>query len=259
MAKQDPWFIKERAVAFASLVLTKHNDVIVRPQAETDKASDLLVEILKDGKSTLRFFGVQLVGDIDLPDIQDSDGRVLSPLGRDPSEAMLPICVFVIGVRKPEGIYRWVVEPVVEDGRALLHRDMKANWQTLNEAGVARLLGQVNAWYNALNGNSTPKRRGRNQGSAETISVRKKVMHNTKFQVGDQVKYLGPTSTEAPANHGESPDVLLAPGMIGEVITVYSDEKDPESGKIPVCRVRFDSGFERTLFMNNLGRFERLP
>src|SRR5258706_9575490 len=109
MTKQDPWFFQERAEAFAKLVLTKHDDVRVLPYAGQDKAIGLLVEILKDGKSTFRFFGAQLVPHLDLPDIQDADQRPLSHLGRAPLEAALPLCVFVIGVRKPEGIYRWVV------------------------------------------------------------------------------------------------------------------------------------------------------
>jgi hypothetical protein len=161
MTEQDPWFIEERAFAFASLVLTKRNDVIVQAHAGRDIAIDLLAEILKDGKSTLRFFGAQVIGYLDLPDIQNADERVLSHLGRDPFEAGLPICAFVIGVRKPEGIYRWVVEPVIDDGRALLHREVESNWQNLDEAGAARLIGQVNAWYDALNGGSTPKTRAR--------------------------------------------------------------------------------------------------
>jgi hypothetical protein len=167
MTKQEPWFIEERAVAFASLVLTKRHEVKVLPNAGHDMAIDLLVEVLKDGKSTLRFFGAQVVGYIDLPDVQDADERVLSHLGRDPFEAALPICIFVIGIRKPEGIYRWVVEPVVDDGRALLQRralaqrDVLAKWQTLDEAGAARLIGQVNAWYDAHNADSSPKPRGR--------------------------------------------------------------------------------------------------
>jgi hypothetical protein len=161
MTKQDLWFIEERAIAFASLVLTKHNDVSVRPHAGTDMALDLLVEVLKDGKSTLRFFGAQVVGDIDLPDSQEADDLVLSHPGSKSFEAMLPICVFVIGVRKPEGIYRWVVEPFVDAGRALLQRDVKETWQTLDEAGAARLIGQVNAWYDAFNGSAAPKTRDR--------------------------------------------------------------------------------------------------
>jgi hypothetical protein len=162
MTKEAPWFLQERAEAFVSLMLTERNDVKVLPYAGHDMGIDLLVEILKDGKSTLRFFGAQLVPHLDLPDTQTAEVGVFShTLERDPFEASLPICAFMIGVRKPEGIYRWSVEPVVEDGRALLRRDVEPNWQPLDEAGAARLIGQVNAWYDALNGDSTPKRPGR--------------------------------------------------------------------------------------------------
>jgi hypothetical protein len=161
MAKQEPWFIKERAEWFASLVLTKRHDVKVQPYAGRDGVIDLLVEALDDGKSTLRFFGVQLVPYMDLPSIPNEDERVLSHLGREPLEAALPLCIFVIGVRKPEGLYRWAVKPVVENGRSLLHRNLEDNWLPLDEAGAARLIDQVNAWYDALNGGSPPKPRGR--------------------------------------------------------------------------------------------------
>ena len=160
MTKQAPWFVEERAVAFASLMLTSGHDVLVKAQTNAGRAIDLLVEVLKDGKSTLRFFGVHLVADLDLPNIQTANELVLVHLSGGASEAAFPLCVFAIGVRKPEGIYRWTVEPIVEDGRALLRRDGEANWQTMDEAGTARLIGQVNAWYDALNGVSTPKTRG---------------------------------------------------------------------------------------------------
>ena len=149
MAKQDPWFFEERAAAFARLVLTEHKDVKVQPSADPDRLLTFLSSALKDGKTTLRFFGVRLVPYLDLPTSQNAGERVLSHLASDPSRASLPICVFVIGVRKPEGIYRWIVEPVVEDRQALLRRDGQTDWQTLDEAGVARLIGQVNAWYDA--------------------------------------------------------------------------------------------------------------
>jgi hypothetical protein len=172
MTKQ-PWFIDERAFAFASLVLTKGHEVAVRPYAGHDMAIDLLAEILKNGKSTLRFFGAQLVGYLDLPTVQKADERVLSHLGRDPFEAGLPLCVFVIGVRKPEGLYRWVVEPIAGRGRAMLQlhvftqREVQAKWQPLDDAGVERLIAQVNAYYDALNAGALPKSRGRNSKMAE--------------------------------------------------------------------------------------------
>jgi hypothetical protein len=156
MTEQEPWFIWERAFAFASLVLTKRNDVAVRPYAGRDIGIDLLVELLREGKSTTRFFGAQLVGYVDLPAIENADERVLSHLGRDLFEAGLPICAFVIGVRKPEGLYRWVVEPVVRDGRAILQADVltqpdvQAKWRPLDDAGAGLLIAEVNAYYHAL-------------------------------------------------------------------------------------------------------------
>jgi hypothetical protein len=160
MTNQDPWFFKERAVAFASLALTKHHDVRLSPG--DDLGIDLLVEIRTAGDPTrLRLFGVQLVAYMDLPDVREADERVRSQVGRVAVEAELPLCVFVIGVRKPEGICRWVVAPVVDNGQALLRRDAEAAWQDLDEAEAARLIDQVNLWYDARDGGPTPKGRRR--------------------------------------------------------------------------------------------------
>src|SRR5262249_19195928 len=95
----------------------------------------------------------------DLPEMKSADERALLHSEWDPHEAGLPICVFVIGVRKPEGVFRWVVEPVIEDGRAVLHRDAATSWQSLDETGAVQLIEQVNAWYDALS--PPPKSRGR--------------------------------------------------------------------------------------------------
>jgi hypothetical protein len=162
MTKHDPWFFEERAVAFASLMLTKRHDVAVKPRAGADMAIDLLVEVRQDGKPTpQRRFGVQIVSYMDLPSTRDADERVLSHLPRNRLESELPVCVFVIGVRKPEGLFRWYVEPVVEGGRPRLLREVKPSWQPLDEAGVDRLIEQVNTWYDASEESPVPASRSR--------------------------------------------------------------------------------------------------
>jgi hypothetical protein len=168
MTKRESSVFQTAAEAFAALALTKRNDVKVLPYAGHDMAIDLLVQILKNRRPTLRFFGAQVVPHLDLPDPKTVEAGVFShAMIRDPFEDSLPICVFVIGVRKPEGIYRWSVEPVVEDGRAeLRHRvvsrqDVMASWHPLDEAGANLLIGQVNDWYDARNGSSAPKSRRR--------------------------------------------------------------------------------------------------
>lgn len=59
MTRQDPWFIEERALRHAFLVLTKNDAVKVTPHDGQDMGIDLLAEILKRGKPTLRFFSSQ--------------------------------------------------------------------------------------------------------------------------------------------------------------------------------------------------------
>jgi hypothetical protein len=121
-------------------------------------ATDLLVEVLKDGNSALRFFGVQLVGYLDLPELSNADERILAHPLRERSEPTMPVCVFVIGVRKPEGIYRWLMEPIIDHGRALLRCDMESDWRPLDDAEVSRLIDRVSDWYDALQNELTPKK-----------------------------------------------------------------------------------------------------
>jgi hypothetical protein len=139
MTKQEPWFLGEGAVAFASLLLTERQDVKVQPYVNGTNAIDLLVEILKEGKP-MRFFGVQLIASLDLPGIPNADEQVHAQFRNDTVEAALPLCVFLIGVRKPEGLYCWVMEPVIAGGQAVLHRAGEPIWQVLDETGVASLL-----------------------------------------------------------------------------------------------------------------------
>lgn len=154
MTEKDPWFVQERAGAFVYLLLTKRHDVVVTPQA--GMVLDLLAEVRKGKKTTLRFFGVEIVADIDLPTPETATLRMLSQR----SDATLPVSVFAVGVRKPEGIYCWSVEPVIRDGRATLERVDRPAWHALDEAGVDQLIGQVAAWYEALGGSGAAPRAG---------------------------------------------------------------------------------------------------
>lgn len=167
MIEQKTWFIEERAVAFASLMLTAREGVAVRAHTEAEMAIDLLVEVLKKGQSTLRFFGVQLIASIEVPDRIEADERLLVQSRNEAFEATFPICVFAIGVRKPEGLYRWLVEPIITDDGPSLLRDGVSDWQVLDEEGAARMIDRVNGWYDAVQGGSTRKTPGR-QGKKGT-------------------------------------------------------------------------------------------
>jgi hypothetical protein len=169
MTNENPWFFEMRAEAFVTLVLTKHNDVKVMPDVGLggDVALHLRIEILEKGKPTSpsRFFAAQLVPHLDLPDDKQRFELGVSShslaIKRDPVEGSFPICVFVVGVRKPEGYFRWCVEPRVVDGRASLVPVplKKADWQLLDEAAADRMISQLNAYYDAPNGNPEPRGR----------------------------------------------------------------------------------------------------
>lgn len=158
MTKQHPWFVDERAIAFASLLLTKHAEVALRSQvAGQEEGLDLLVEILRDGKPTLRFFGVQIAASLDMPNPSKVDERICFDVDKLYRTGGLPLAIFAIGVRQPEGIYRWLVEPIVEEDDVALQPQLTGPWQSLDDAGVERLIDRVNAWYEALNGGPTAK------------------------------------------------------------------------------------------------------
>jgi hypothetical protein len=161
MSQPDPWFYRLRSVACASLALTKSGEARVQSQAGPETEIGLLVELLRKGKSTLRIFAVRIIAGMDLPSVEEAESQLPSQLRREAAGAALPLCVFLIGVRQPEGLCRWLVEPVVEDGQASLRRNPEPTWQPLDDAVVNRLLAQVNTWYDALNGPSEAEPRGR--------------------------------------------------------------------------------------------------
>src|SRR3712207_1976522 len=60
MNKSKPWYIQQRAEALALVYLTRREDLLVKSQDGLDYGIDYLVEILKDGRSTRRAFGLLL-------------------------------------------------------------------------------------------------------------------------------------------------------------------------------------------------------
>jgi hypothetical protein len=64
--------------------------------------------------------------------------------------------------RDLDGRYCWIVAPVVEHGQAQLLRDNKPTvphdiWHKVDDAGIRRLVAEVNAYYDAVAGQPTGK------------------------------------------------------------------------------------------------------
>jgi len=150
MPKKDPWFVEERAYAFSGLLLTSRNDLFLHQQRGIDKGIDLLVEVLKSGKHAMRVFGVQLKGCISLPNSKEAIKAFSQIRKKSSVEMNLPLCAFLIDVKKNQGYSRWLVEPVVPMGEPRLMWNNDSEWQTLNEDALNTIVSQVTAWYDAL-------------------------------------------------------------------------------------------------------------
>ena len=149
MPVKDPWFVGERAYAFSALLLTSHGELVVQQQRGTDDGIDLLVEVLKNGKRAMRVFGVQLKGCLSLPSLDETgDSFGSGNLGQ--AEYDLPVCAFLIDVKKNEGYFCWVVEPIVEDEEPSLERCREPRWKPLNAQALKIIVGRVAEWYDAL-------------------------------------------------------------------------------------------------------------
>jgi hypothetical protein len=150
MSRQQPWFVRDRATALASLLLTSRKDVDVRQLTDDESGVDLLAEVLKGGAKAGRFFGVQVAGRLDLPDGPTVDPDPRSPRPKRVAEFTMPLCAFLFDVRSNQGFYRWVVEPIIEHGDPKLERLTDKKWNKLDEAAVDGMVDHVSAWYDAL-------------------------------------------------------------------------------------------------------------
>jgi hypothetical protein len=150
MPKSDPWFVSERAYAIAALLLTSRNDLIVRQQYGNDGRVDMLVEVLKNKKHTMRVFGVQLKGFVSLPDLNTADKWFVSSSEKNRTEYSLPLCACLIDVKKKDTYFRWIVEPQVTEGEPHLIRPDAAEWKSLTEKNLDEIVTPVNEWYDAI-------------------------------------------------------------------------------------------------------------
>ena len=147
MNDKQPWFVTERALALASLCLTSRKDVIVQlPQK--NRHIDILAEVLHDGASRGRYFGVQVDGRVDL--VRPSDIDMRRPRKKTHSKYSIPLCDFLFDVRSNDGFFRWIVEPLVADDQPKLSEKSESEWRPLSDDAIRRITTMVNVYYDAL-------------------------------------------------------------------------------------------------------------
>ncbi|SOD02656.1 protein of unknown function [bacterium JGI 053] len=143
-------FLAERAELLAFIHLTRREDLIVNRLESADSGVDFLVTLVLGGAPTGRMFGIQ---------VQASEGSATCPRDlhapgdlpfRDVADVPLPLCRFVFTMADDKGYYGWLKEPVVADRHAPVLRLVEdVRWDELDDEGLARIVGSVNAWYDA--------------------------------------------------------------------------------------------------------------
>jgi hypothetical protein len=81
------------------------------------------------------------------------------------------------------------------------------------------------------------------------------------FETGERLEYLGKSSIEAPARHGDKvADTLLKAGMIGTVGYSKPGWTDLASKKAhgAHCMIKFDNGYEVLIDSGNKSRFKKV-
>jgi hypothetical protein len=145
----DAWFVEVRSEALAGAMLTSREDVRVRDEHQHDGTLDFLVEVSTGDPLSAKLFVVQVKGTTssDPADWMQNVKQLFRGRG---SPVYMPVCVFVVNVRKNEAFYAWMAEPQVEAKGATLRFHENGEFRPLDTAAVSDIVDQVKAWYDVL-------------------------------------------------------------------------------------------------------------
>ena len=143
--------MEQRTHAMTMVLLTGRDDLkVVESRVE---GIDLFVSILKQGKTTLRQFGLILRGHVRELRSPKEAGSALNSIRDQLPEVepfSTPICVFLANMTGFRSFYAWEFEPTSgANGPRLLHRN-PLECKDLNEAALADIVSCVDNYYDAL-------------------------------------------------------------------------------------------------------------
>jgi hypothetical protein len=148
MSAPQPWYLTKRAEALAVVHLARRGELRVERNV-FDHGPNLLVSILREGAFTGRQFGVELKARTSSARPPRMDAASLRRERERYQDMPFPVVLFLFVMMDDGGFYRWIVEPRVEDGAAGLNRDTGFSFEALTETALERIVGAVNAWYDA--------------------------------------------------------------------------------------------------------------
>ncbi len=124
-------------------------DLSVRSENKQDDGVDFVVA-LKEPDSTLttKIFVVQVKGTLS-SDQKDWTENV-KQLYKKGKALSLPVCVFVVNVRKNDAAYAWVAEPELKGGGVALNFFEHPEFHELNAEAVDQIIDRVRTWYDSM-------------------------------------------------------------------------------------------------------------
>jgi hypothetical protein len=151
MIGNDTRLIERRAEQLAVVYLTRRSDLDVSVLPEHN-AVDILVTLRVRGQDTGRRFGVNVtaIGPDSSDPIQAQSSHVRRAGGRQAQT--FPVCAMMIDVVRNAGFWRWLQEPILEKGQALLlshAEDISSPLRDLTASELNMIVDLVNRWYDS--------------------------------------------------------------------------------------------------------------
>jgi hypothetical protein len=145
-----------RAEQLAYVVLTRRQDLVVRPHSGSDRGIDLVATLRQDGQETGRQFAVEVKATS-----QPLAGKPQSGIGVAPHvptsqdmhrrfrDMTIPVAIFYFAMRDGDrGFFRWLLEPDPILPAAPRWNDDDQTIELTRER-LDEIVDQVNRWYDA--------------------------------------------------------------------------------------------------------------
>lgn len=141
--------VVERAYNLAVVYLTRNPNLIVT-RNDGIKGTDLHVGILQNGRFAGRVFGVEVKASVnEAPFTSRGYHKLPSHMVsiQDFRDTPFPVCLFFFTMMDDKAYFKWIVEPIVEDGKATLRLHEENMLEALDNAQLDELVSRVEEWY----------------------------------------------------------------------------------------------------------------
>jgi hypothetical protein len=151
MRASEPWFVSQRAVNLAIVVLTRFNHVHVFKEDGVHRKLDLRVGV-DFNKPGVREFGVLLKGSTEVEQTLDryrKGTKFLREERRKLKDCIFPVALMVFDVTTDEGFFGWLLAPVLTSEGARLTEPEPIALDRATNRRIEKALGEVRSWYDA--------------------------------------------------------------------------------------------------------------